>query len=95
MSEPVARLVVRVTPRSGDDRIDGWTTDASGEPVLKIRVRAAPTDGSANAAVVDLLSAKLGVPRSRVALVRGAASRVKWFRIGGLSHDDVLQLIEN
>ena len=95
MSEPVARLVVRVTPRGGADRIDGWTTDPSGEPVLKIRVRAAPTDGSANAAVVDLLSAKLGVPRSRVVLVRGASSRVKWFRIGGLSHDDVLQLIEN
>jgi uncharacterized protein YggU (UPF0235/DUF167 family) len=95
VSEPVARLVVRVTPRGGADRIDGWTTDADGAPVLKVRVRAAPTDGSANEAVVGLLAQTLGVPRSRIDLVRGAASRVKFFRISGLSHDDVLQLIED
>lgn len=95
MNEPVARLVVRVTPRGGDDRIDGWTTDADGGPVLKIRVRAAPSDGEANAAAVALLSRALGLPRSKIALARGAAARLKCFQISGMSLEDILQLIEN
>jgi uncharacterized protein len=43
----MARLTVRLTPRGGADRIDGWHADAEGRPVLKARVRPAPADGQA------------------------------------------------
>ena len=37
----MARLTVRLTPRGGADRIEGWDADAEGRAVLKARVRAA------------------------------------------------------
>lgn len=49
--------------------------------VLRVRVTAAPEGGAANRAVLALLAEALGVARSRIVLVRGAASRDKLFRI--------------
>jgi uncharacterized protein YggU (UPF0235/DUF167 family) len=78
------RLAVRVTPRGGRDAVEGWSEDAAGRPLLNLRVAAAAADGAANAAVLALLARALGVPRSRLALVRGAAARVKQIEIEGL-----------
>ncbi len=52
---------------------------------LKVRVTAPPVDGRANAATIDLLSTTLGVPASRIVLLSGAQSRLKRFRIDGMS----------
>jgi uncharacterized protein len=52
---------------------------------LKVRVTAPPVDGRANAATVELLSTTLGVPASRIVMLSGAQSRLKRFRIAGLS----------
>ena len=41
-------LAVRLTPKGGRDRIDGIGEDASGKPVLLVRVAAPPVDGAAN-----------------------------------------------
>jgi uncharacterized protein len=49
--------------------------------VFRVRVTAAPEGGAANRAVIALLAEALGVAPSRIALVRGAASRDKLFRI--------------
>jgi uncharacterized protein (TIGR00251 family) len=70
-------LAVRVTPRSAKPGIGGWRADADGREELEIRVAEAPTDGAANDAVVKLLAKALGVSRSELALVSGAASRHK------------------
>jgi uncharacterized protein YggU (UPF0235/DUF167 family) len=40
-------------------------------------------EGKATEAVIRLLAAQLGVPRSEVTLLSGATSRVKRFRIDG------------
>lgn len=85
----MARLSVRLTPKGGADRIEGWGIDAQGRPILKARVSAAPTDGQANAAIMALLGGALGIPKSNVMITRGAASRVKAFEIEGLSQDDL------
>lgn len=85
----MTRLTVRLTPRGGADRIDGWDTDAEGRPVLKARVRAAPTDGEANAALLTLISRALTIPKSDVMIARGAASRLKSLEIEGLSEAEV------
>jgi len=87
--EPSQRLTVRVTPRGGRDAVEGWTRDAAGRPVLKLRVAAAAADGAANAAVLALLAEALGRPRSALALLRGAAARVKQIAVEGLSEAEL------
>lgn len=77
------RLRVRLTPRGGRDRIDGWTTDAHGAPVLKARVAAPPVDGAANAALIRLLAKALGVPKSAITIVAGETARTKTVEIDG------------
>ena len=81
------RLVVRLTPKSSCDRIDGWDEDGQGRRVLKVRVRAAPIEGQANIALVAVLAKVCGVPKSRVRLVAGETSRLKTVDIDGV--DDV------
>ena len=83
----MARLPVRLTPGAAADRIDGWDVDADGRPVLKVRVRARPVEGEANAALLKLLAKALGVPKSSVALDRGGQSRTKMIAIDGLTDD--------
>ena len=73
----MAKLTVRVTPRAGRDDVEGF--DSTG--TLRVRVRAAPADGLANAAVAALLAKALGLPGRDVVLVRGGASRVKVFEV--------------
>lgn len=85
----MARLPVRLTPGASADRIDGWDVDADGRPVLKVRVRARPVEGEANAALLKLLSKALGVPKSSVSLDRGGQSRLKMISVGGLTDDEL------
>jgi uncharacterized protein YggU (UPF0235/DUF167 family) len=50
---------------------------------LVVRVAAPPVAGAANAAVCELVAKAVGVPKSRVSVVRGARSRDKLVRIEG------------
>ena len=70
-------VAVRLTPKGGRDSIDGVDTLADGTAVLMARVRAAPSEGEANAALCRLLAKALGIPPGRVAVVGGATSRLK------------------
>ena len=76
---------IRLTPKGGRDAIDGAETLADGRAVLKVRVRAAPSEGAANAALGRILANALGVPPSRVEIVQGATSRTKQVKIVGAS----------
>ena len=87
----MARLPVKLTPGASADRIDGWDVDSDGRPVLKVRVRARPVEGEANAALILLLAKSLGVPRSAVSLARGGQSRRKMIDIDGID-DEVLRV---
>ena len=84
-----ARFAVRLTPGASADRIDGWDVDAEGRPVLKVRVRARPIEGEANAALLKLLAKTLKLPKSAVALQRGGQSRLKMIEIDGLDDQGV------
>ena len=79
----LSRLRVRLTPGGGADRIDGLATDADGLPYLKARVRAAPEDGKANAALEALIAKALGVAKGKVSVVRGHTARLKTLEIEG------------
>jgi uncharacterized protein len=76
---------VRVTPRAGRDEVVGVSEDGE----LLVKVRAAPADGAANAAVLRTIAAAAGVAPSRLQLVRGATSRTKTVSIAGATATEV------
>jgi len=65
-------LAVHAQPGAKTSEIAGIHGEA-----LKIRVAARPEEGRANAALVILLAAALGVPKGSVRVVKGRASRRK------------------
>ena len=79
----VADVSVRLTPRAGRDAITGVR-----DGVVQARVSAPPLDGKANDALCRLLAKALGVPRSRVSVVRGQTARNKVVRVDGLPTAD-------
>ena len=74
---------VRLTPRGARDAIEGVERRSDGRTVLKARVRAAPFEGAANAALCELLADALGVAHRQVTVVTGMTGRVKRLRIAG------------
>jgi len=81
---------------------DGWVVPVRAQPgarktgvlgeqagALKLAVNAPPEDGRANKALAELLGEVLGVKRSQVELLRGAASREKLFLIRGVERADL------
>ena len=76
---PIARIDVRVMPRSSKNGIDGMR-----EGRIVVRVTAAPVDGAANDAVVAAVAAALDVPRRVVRVVHGGTSRNKTLEVTGL-----------
>jgi uncharacterized protein (TIGR00251 family) len=69
---PSTRLRLRVTPGASRSEVVGRHGDA-----WKLRVAARAESGKANEAVVDLLAAAFEIPRGRIEIVRGRASRDK------------------
>lgn len=76
-----AELRVRVQPGASKDAIEGRGEDSAGQAFLKVRVRAAPEKGKANAAVERLLAKGLGLPKSAVSVEKGETQRIKTVRI--------------
>jgi uncharacterized protein YggU (UPF0235/DUF167 family) len=76
-------VTVRLTPRGGRDAIEGIETRADGQCVLKARVRAAPSEGEANAALIALVARALGVPPRDVTVAAGASARIKRLTVAG------------
>jgi len=76
-------VTVRLTPKSGADAIEGILVRDDGRPVLAMRVRAAASDGAANAAAIALLARSLGVPPRDVTLAAGQKARIKRLVVAG------------
>lgn len=69
-------LTVKVQTRSKTPGVERL-----GEGAYRVRVAAAPEKGRANRETAERLAGFLGVPVSRLTLVRGAASSGKLFRV--------------
>ncbi|MDR0378400.1 MAG: DUF167 domain-containing protein, partial [Candidatus Accumulibacter sp.] len=65
-------LLLHVQPGARKTEVVGIHGDA-----LKIRLSAPPVDGKANAALIEFVAGRLGVPKSAVRLVGGQTSRRK------------------
>ena len=80
----MARLKLHITPGTREDALAGWQGDS-----LRVKIRARPEKGRANEAVLRFLAGRLNLPRSRLALVRGATSRDKLIEVAGLSEAEL------
>ena len=76
-------LAVRLTPRASRTALDGVRTEASGRPVLSLRVAAPPVEGAANAALTAFVAKSLGLRKAEVTLVSGETSRTKRLHLSG------------
>lgn len=83
------KLHVRLTPKAACEAIDGWALDDQGRRFLKVRVRAAPIEGRANAALVLLMAKTLGIAKSRVVLSGGETARLKTLTIDGIDEAEL------
>jgi len=71
LADGEGRLALRVTPGARTEAVE------IGDGRLLVKVRAKPEDGAANEAVLALLGKALGMPTSRLRLLRGATGRDK------------------
>ncbi len=71
LADGEGRLALRVTPGARVESVE------LGEGKLLMKVRVKPEDGKANAAVLELLAAALGIATSRLRMLRGATGRDK------------------
>ena len=78
--QQAARLAVSVQPGASTEGVVGFD-----DGVLRVRVKAPPIEGRANAALLKLLAGILGVPPSSITIVRGARTRRKLLTVEGLS----------
>ncbi|GAA0298420.1 DUF167 domain-containing protein [Rhodovulum strictum] len=77
LATPGTEIALRVTPKASRDRI------VAEDGLLRVYVTCVPEDGKANAAVIKLLSKALGVPKSRLEIIRGHTARDKLIRVLG------------
>jgi uncharacterized protein (TIGR00251 family) len=76
----VATLEVKVVPSSSRDQIAGRYAEG-----IKVNVTAAPEDGDANRAVIQLLADALDVKVYQIQLIRGHYRPQKTVKIAGIS----------
>jgi hypothetical protein len=79
------RFSVHVQPRSKKPGVGGVHGDA-----LKVRVSAAPVDGKANDAVIEMLAQSFGVATAKVRIVGGFGARRKVIEVDGVAKEAVL-----
>jgi uncharacterized protein (TIGR00251 family) len=80
---------VKVIPGAARSQVAG-TRDGA----LLLRIAAAPEKGKANEELRALLSRTLGLPKSEIVLVAGAASRRKTLSLPASSESAILALIQ-
>jgi uncharacterized protein (TIGR00251 family) len=69
-----------VLPRASQTKIVGEIDGA-----VKIRVAAPPVEGAANLELIKFVSKLLDIPRNKVEIASGAASRHKLLRVTGVT----------
>ena len=77
-------IKVRVQPKASRNQVDGYSAGS-----LRLRVTAPPQAGKANMAVISLLAETLGVPKSRLRIIRGHGSRQKLVQVTSLTPEDL------
>jgi uncharacterized protein (TIGR00251 family) len=85
LADRASRITVRLQPRASKDEVVGWNDEGA----LRVRVKAPPVDGAANAALIQLLAKRLGVAKSAITLITGATARNKIIEVDGISDGEL------
>ncbi len=83
MSDPTL-LPIKAVPNASRSEVVGWLGDS-----LKVKLKAPPVDGKANAELCRFLAEVLGLPKTAVTLATGASARQKRVAVTGLSSADL------
>ncbi len=77
-------ITVSVKPKAKREGVQGIH-----DGMIKLGVTAAPEKGKANAAVVSILAKLFGLPKNRIELKTGAASRKKAFLVRDVTAGEI------
>ena len=83
---PSCVLRIKAVPNASRTEVAGRLGDA-----VKVKLKAVPEGGRANAELLEFLSEKLGLPRKAVSLESGDTSREKRVAVAGLDEAEVLR----
>jgi len=75
MIDSVKKFNIRVIPHAKQNKV------IENDGVLRVYTTTAPEKGRANGAVIELLSEYFGVPKTRIKILKGLASREKLITI--------------
>lgn len=88
--ENEAKISLRVYPGAAKNEVLGLA-----EGVLRVKVAAPPVKGKANRELLAFLSRLLGISERDLAITRGQTSRTKTVAVYGLSHQEVLERLQD
>ncbi len=74
-------LRIKVIPNSNTNEIKEIMTDDSGEETIKIKIKAVPEKGKANAELIKFLSKELEIKKSNISILSGKTDRIKLIKI--------------
>ena len=85
-------IYLKVKPNQRFDKIERIENDAGNQGTWQVRLKAPAVDGKANERLVEYLSKVLGLPKSKISLVKGQTARIKCVEIIALEQDIVARL---
>jgi uncharacterized protein len=88
-----ATFLVRVLPRAGRSACAGIFGEGR-DAAVKIALQAPPVEGRANAALIDFLSDRLGIPRSAIEITAGWHARTKTILVRGHRATELAEAIQ-
>jgi uncharacterized protein len=81
-------IEIRLKPNARHNSIE-----IDGAGLVHVRVNAPPIEGRANAALIEILSETLDIPKSWLSIKRGATSKNKVVSVVGMTKDELLRRI--
>ncbi len=78
------QLAIKAVPNAARSEIVGWLGDA-----LKVKLKAPPVDGKANAELCRFLAEVLDLPKHAVTLATGSTARQKRVTVTGLTRAEL------
>jgi uncharacterized protein (TIGR00251 family) len=85
----MARITVQVKPNASSNAVEHLENGT-----IYVRIKAPPVRGRANSELIRFLSELLGVPKSGIAVLKGATSRRKVISVDGITEQEVIERIE-
>jgi hypothetical protein len=74
-------LRIKVIPKSPKNEITEIMKDQTGEETIKIRIKAPPEKGKANAELIKFLSKELEIPKENISIISGKTDHLKLIKI--------------